>query len=64
MHSEIKHDGIVYHYERTIDEAGTMIVAVYQDSSANHRMIVKFEKSDTSRATFNEEVIMQGLYRK
>ncbi len=41
-----------------------MIVAVYHDSSANHRMIVKLEKTDTSRATFYEEVIMHGLYRK
>ena len=64
VHREIKHNDKLYHYERTLDEAGTMIVAVYLDSSANHRMIVKFEKSDKSRATFNEEVIMQGLHRK
>ena len=64
VHREIKHNEKVYHYERTIDDAGATIVAVFLDSSANHRMIVKLERSDKSSATFNEEVNMQGLYRK
>ena len=42
MYPEIKHNDKVYHYESTIDDSGCMRVAVYVDSSANHRMIVKF----------------------
>ena len=61
---EIKHDLRIYFYEKTIDSTGNMLVAVYFDASTNHRMAVKFDMTERSNLTFNEEVTMGGLYRK